>query len=75
MKLLLTAFDPFGGEKINPALEDVKRVQEKIGDLEIFKIEGLEPRMTEIRSEIQPVFSEIGQKLLTELSVKKFFIR
>lgn len=33
---------------------------------EIFKIEGLEPRMTEIRSEIQPVFSEIGQKLLTE---------
>lgn len=37
---------------------------------EIFKIEGLEPRMTEIRSEIQPVFSEIGQKLLTELSVK-----
>ena len=39
---------------------------------EIFKIEGLEPRMTEIRSEIQPVFSEIGQKLLTELSVKLF---
>ena len=37
---------------------------------EIFKIEGLEPRMTKIRSEIQPVFSEIGQKLLTELSVK-----
>ena len=36
---------------------------------EIFKIEGLEPRMTKIRSEIQPVFSEIGQKLLTELSV------
>ena len=37
MKLLLTAFDPFGGEKINPALEAVKRVQDKIGDLEIEK--------------------------------------
>ena len=39
MKLLLTAFDPFGGEKINPALEAVKRVQDKIGDLEIVKLE------------------------------------
>ena len=26
MKLLLTAFDPFGGEKVNPALEAVKLV-------------------------------------------------
>ncbi|MCL1795552.1 MAG: pyroglutamyl-peptidase I, partial [Clostridia bacterium] len=24
MKLLLTAFDPFGGDKVNPALEAVK---------------------------------------------------
>ena len=39
MKLLLTAFDPFGGEKINPALEAVKRVQDKIGNLEIVKLE------------------------------------
>ena len=39
MKLLLTAFDPFGGEKINPALEAVKHVQDKIGDLEIIKLE------------------------------------
>ncbi len=37
---------------------------------EIFSIDGLEARMAEIRSEIQPVFSEIGQKLLTELSAK-----
>lgn len=37
---------------------------------EIFKIEGLEPRMTEIRSEIQPVFSEIGQKV-TDRAVSK----
>ncbi|KGH34126.1 DUF1054 domain-containing protein [Lactococcus cremoris] len=37
---------------------------------EIFSIDGLEARMAEIRSEIQPIFSEIGQKLLTELSAK-----
>ena len=35
MKLLLTAFDPFGGEKINPALEAVKRVQDKIGKVDL----------------------------------------
>ena len=37
---------------------------------EIFSIDGLEARMAEIRSEIHPVFSEIGQKLLTKLSAK-----
>lgn len=37
---------------------------------EIFSIDGLEARMAEIRSEIQPVFSEIEQKLLTKLSAK-----
>lgn len=37
---------------------------------EIFSIDGLEARMSEIRSEIQPIFSEIGQKLLTKLSAK-----
>ena len=39
MKLLLTAFDPFGGERINPALESVKRISNKIGKLVITKIE------------------------------------
>ena len=39
MKLLLTAFDPFGGEHINPALEAVKNVFNKIGDVEITKLE------------------------------------
>ncbi len=28
MKLLLTAFDPFGGEPVNPALEAVKKSTE-----------------------------------------------
>ena len=39
MKLLLTAFDPFGGSPINPALEAVKLVADKIGDVEIVKLE------------------------------------
>ncbi|RPF42300.1 pyroglutamyl-peptidase I [Hydrogenoanaerobacterium saccharovorans] len=39
MKLLLTAFDPFGGEKINPALEAVKLVSDKIDNIDIVKLE------------------------------------
>ncbi len=39
MKLLLTAFDPFGGSPINPALEAVKLVADRIGDTEIVKME------------------------------------
>lgn len=39
MKLLLTAFDPFGGEKINPALEAVKLVKDKIDNVEVVKLE------------------------------------
>lgn len=39
MKLLLTAFDPFGGEPINPALEAVKLVADKVGDVDIIKVE------------------------------------
>lgn len=39
MKLLLTAFDPFGGESVNPALEAVKLVSSQIGGVEIVKLE------------------------------------
>ncbi|MCL2834426.1 MAG: pyroglutamyl-peptidase I [Treponema sp.] len=38
MKLLLTAFDPFGGEKVNPALEAVKLIPERIGTVNIVKL-------------------------------------
>lgn len=38
-KLLLTAFTPFDGERINPALEAVKLVKDKIGNLLIVKLE------------------------------------
>ena len=39
MKLLLTAFSPFGGEKINPSLEAVKLLKDKILETDIIKLE------------------------------------
>lgn len=39
MKLLLTAFDPFGGSDINPAQEAVKLVPDQIDGVEIIKLE------------------------------------
>ena len=39
MKLLLTAFDPFGGSPVNPALEAVKLVADKVAGVEIVKLE------------------------------------
>lgn len=38
MKLLLTGFDPFDGEPINPAWEAVKRVSDQVGDVEVVKL-------------------------------------
>ena len=39
MKILLTGFDPFGGEPINPAIESVKRLPDNIAGAEIIKLE------------------------------------
>ena len=39
MKILLTAFTPFDGESINPALEAMKLLPYKIGNLEVLKLE------------------------------------
>lgn len=39
MKIMLTAFDPFGGDKVNPALEAVKLVRPELFDAEIVKVE------------------------------------
>ena len=39
MKILVTAFEPFGGEKITPALEAVKLLEENIVGAEIVKLE------------------------------------
>lgn len=38
MKILLTGFDPFGGEKVNPASEAVNKVKDNINGCEIIKI-------------------------------------
>ena len=37
-KLLITGFEPFGGEEINPSWEAVLRLPEKIGDYELTKL-------------------------------------
>ena len=37
-KLLITGFDPFGGESINPAWEAVKRLPDTVGDCEITRL-------------------------------------
>lgn len=51
MKVLITGFDPFGGEKVNPAYEAVKCLPEKIAEADVVKVE------------IPTVFVESGQKL------------
>ena len=39
MKILVTGFDPFGGEKVNPALEAVKSLPSVIHGAEIRWVE------------------------------------
>lgn len=38
-RLLLTAFSPFGGEAVNPALEAMRRVPRRAGGLEVVTLE------------------------------------
>ena len=38
MKILVTGFDPFGGETVNPAYEAVKLPPDIIGGAQIFKL-------------------------------------
>ncbi|WP_313340992.1 pyroglutamyl-peptidase I [Sedimentibacter sp.] len=39
MKILVTGFDPFGGEKVNPAYEAVKLLPDSIAGADIIKLE------------------------------------
>lgn len=39
MKILVTGFDPFGGEKNNPAIESVKKLPDEIAGAKIIKLE------------------------------------
>ena len=39
MKILVTGFEPFGGEAVNPAWEAVKRLEGEIGPYRVHAIE------------------------------------
>ena len=39
MKVLVTGFDPFGGEAVNPAFEAVKLLPDQIAGAQIIKLE------------------------------------
>lgn len=67
-KLLITGFDPFGGETINPSWEAVKLLPDSIGEYELHKLQiptvfGLAPKtVLEKAAEIQPdVIISVGQ--------------
>ena len=49
MKILITGFEPFGGESVNPAYEAVKLLPDMAGDIQIVKME------------IPTVFGEAGK--------------
>lgn len=57
MKVLVTGFDPFGGESVNPALEAVMRLPDTIAGAEI------------IKEEVPTVFQKSGE-VLESLIVK-----
>lgn len=58
MRVLVTGFDPFGGEKVNPAYEAVKLLPDTIAGAEIIKVE------------IPTVFSESGPAV--EKGIKEY---
>lgn len=68
MKVLLSGFDAFGGEEINPALEVIKGVSESIGTIKVRKIiiptifkTSLEVLWQEAKSYKPDVILSIGQ--------------
>ena len=58
-KLLITGFDPFGGESVNPSWEAVKQLPEVVGDYVLCKLE------------IPTVFGLAGEKILTQAEICK----
>lgn len=68
MKILISGFDPFGGEKINPAIESVKLLPDEIKGAKIVKLEiptviGKSLRKLEevIKAEKPDVVINVGQ--------------
>ncbi|UXR76413.1 MULTISPECIES: pyroglutamyl-peptidase I [unclassified Staphylococcus] len=60
MKILVTAFDPFGEEETNPALEAVKLLPETIGEHTITKLE------------IPTVFNESVEVIKQQLKIESY---
>ena len=68
MKILITGFDPFGGEPVNPALEAVKLMKDEIAGAKIIKLEiptvfrkSVEKIHEMIKAEQPDVVLSIGQ--------------
>ena len=59
MKILLTAFEPFGGERVNAALEAVARVPDRLGDTEIVRLTV----PTEFDRSIETVLAAVEREL------------
>lgn len=59
MKIVITGFDPFGGEKINPAWEAVKSLPDKVGDIEVVKVQ------------VPTVFKKSAKKLFEAIDREK----
>ena len=74
MKILVTGFDPFGGEPINPAIESVKRLPDNIAGAEIIKLEIPTVRkksLEKIEEAIdEPIFPDGENAYLVKLPVK-----
>lgn len=82
MKVLVTGFEPFGGEKINPSLEAVKMLPEKIAGTDIIKasipvvfgksIEKLDELIEKERPQVVICVGQAGGRF--ELSVERVAI-
>ena len=75
MKLLLTAFDPFGGEPVNPALEAVKLVSDTVGSVQVVKLEVPTVFGKSIDKVAKAIETEKLKQALVEdeNSIKKYF--
>lgn len=82
MKVLVTGFEPFGGEKINPSLESVKMLPETIAGADIIKasipvvfgksIEKLDELIEKERPQVVICVGQAGGRF--ELSVERVAI-
>ena len=76
MKILVTGFDPFGGESINPAWEAVKLISDNIAGAEIVKmqiptvfrksVEKIHEKMKEIHPDVVLSIGQAGSRLCVQ---------